>query len=72
MEPIKLPDEEEIRAIYRQGEEAVVALVGGLTEVVLHLNRSEKWSTRFGYAALALSGSPYAPPFLQARFTPLA
>ena len=34
MEPIKLPSEEEIRAIYRQGEDAVVAFVGGLTGVV--------------------------------------
>jgi hypothetical protein len=30
MEPIKLPNEEEIRAIYRQGEDAMVALVGSL------------------------------------------
>jgi len=34
MEPIKLPDEEEIRAIYKQGEEAMAALVGSLLRVV--------------------------------------
>ena len=34
MEPIQLPSEEEIRAIYQQGEEAVVALVGSLSRVV--------------------------------------
>jgi hypothetical protein len=30
MEPIKLPKEEEIRAINRQGEDAMVALVSSL------------------------------------------
>ena len=34
MEPIKLPKEEEIRAIYQQGEDAMVALVGSLIKVV--------------------------------------
>lgn len=38
MEPIKLPDEEEIRAIYRQGEDAMVAFVGSLTGVVQALS----------------------------------
>jgi transposase len=38
MEPIKLPSEEEIRVIYRQGEDAVVALVGSLTGVVQALS----------------------------------
>ena len=38
MEPIKLPDEGEIRALYRQGEEAVVAFVGALTGVVQALS----------------------------------
>ncbi len=34
MEPIKLPSEEEIRAIYRQGEEAMVRYVSSLSGVV--------------------------------------
>jgi transposase len=34
MEPIKLPSEEEIRAIYRQGEEAMVTFVSSLSGVV--------------------------------------
>ena len=38
MEPIKLPSEEEIRFIYRQGEDAVVALVGSLAGVVQALS----------------------------------
>lgn len=38
MEPIKLPSEEEIRAIYRQGEEAMVAFVGSLTGVMQALS----------------------------------
>src|SRR5674476_592117 len=38
MEPIKLPNEEEIRAIYRQGEDAMVALVGSLIRVVQALS----------------------------------
>ena len=38
MEPIKLPSEEEIRVIYRQGEDAVVAWVGSLTGVVQALS----------------------------------
>lgn len=38
MEPTKLPDEEEIRAIYWKGEEAVVAFVGRLIEVVQALS----------------------------------
>ncbi len=38
MEPIKLPDEEEIRAIYRQGEGAMVALVSSLIRVVQALS----------------------------------
>jgi transposase len=38
MEPIKLPDEEEIRAIYHQGEDAMVALVGSLIRVVQALS----------------------------------
>jgi transposase len=38
MEPIKLPSEEEIRAIYLQGEEAMVALVGSLIRVVQALS----------------------------------
>jgi len=38
MEPTKLPDEEEIRAIYWKGEEAVVAFVGSLTGVVQALS----------------------------------
>ena len=38
MEPIKLPSEEEIRAIYRQGEEAMVTFVGSLTGVVQALS----------------------------------
>lgn len=33
MEPIKLPDEEDIRAIYRQGEDAMVAWVSSLIQV---------------------------------------
>jgi len=38
MEPIKLPSEEEICIIYRQGEDAVVALMGSLTGVVQALS----------------------------------
>jgi transposase len=38
MEPIKLPKEEEIRAIYQQGEDAMVALVGSLIKVVQALS----------------------------------
>jgi transposase len=38
MEPIKLPNEEQIRAIYRQGEDAMVAFVGSLTGVVQALS----------------------------------
>lgn len=38
MEPIKLPDEEEIHAIYRQGEDAMVALVSNLIRVVQALS----------------------------------
>jgi transposase len=38
MEPIRLPNEEEIRNIYRQGEDAVVAFVGSLTGVVQALS----------------------------------
>jgi transposase len=34
MEPNRLPTEEEIRAVYRQGEDAVVAFVGGLIEAM--------------------------------------
>jgi transposase len=34
MEPIKLPSEEEVRAIYRQGEEAIVTFVSSLSGVV--------------------------------------
>jgi hypothetical protein len=33
MEPLKLPDEEEIRAVYRQGEEATVQLVVSLIQI---------------------------------------
>jgi transposase len=38
MEPIKLPDEEEIRIIYQKGEDAMVTFVGSLTEVVQTLS----------------------------------
>jgi len=38
MEPIKLPDEEEIRAIYHQGEDAMVELVGSLIREVQALS----------------------------------
>jgi hypothetical protein len=38
MEPIKLPSEEQIRVIYRQGKEAVGALVGSLTGVAQALS----------------------------------
>jgi transposase len=34
MEPLKLPTEEEIRAIYRQGEDSTVAFIGNLVEAV--------------------------------------
>jgi transposase len=34
MEPIRLPSEEEIRAVYRQGEDATVVFVGRLIEAV--------------------------------------
>src|SRR3970040_2009050 len=34
MEPLRLPTEEEVRAAARQGEDAVVALVGSLVEVI--------------------------------------
>jgi len=37
MEPLRLPTEEEIRASSRQGEEAVVALVSDLVEVIVLL-----------------------------------
>ncbi len=37
MEPIHVPTEEEIRAIYRQGEDATVAFVGSLVEAVKSL-----------------------------------
>jgi hypothetical protein len=38
MEPTKLPKEEEIRATYRQGEDAMVALVGSLIKIVQALS----------------------------------
>lgn len=38
MEPIELPNEGEIRAIYRQGEDAMVAWVGSLIRVVQMLS----------------------------------
>jgi hypothetical protein len=34
MGPIKLPNEEGIRAIYRQGEDAMVGLVSSLIRIV--------------------------------------
>jgi len=37
MEPIKLPSEEEIRAIYRQGEEAMETYVNSLSGIVASL-----------------------------------
>jgi hypothetical protein len=37
MDPLHLPNEDEVRAAARQGEEAVVALVGGLVEVITFL-----------------------------------
>ena len=38
MEPTKLPKEEEIRATYRQGEDAMVTLVGSLIKIVQALS----------------------------------
>jgi transposase len=37
METLRLPSEEEIRAAFRQGEEAVVGMVSGLLEVIVWL-----------------------------------
>jgi len=37
MEPIKTLSEDEIRAIYLQGEEAVVALIQSMNRNLLHL-----------------------------------
>ena len=37
MEPLRLPSEEEIRAVVRQGEDAVVQLVSGLMQVIIIL-----------------------------------
>ncbi|RPI85696.1 MAG: hypothetical protein EHM41_10270 [Chloroflexi bacterium] len=37
MEPLQLPTEEEIRAVVRQGEDAVVSLVNSLIRVIVVL-----------------------------------
>jgi hypothetical protein len=37
MEPLRIPTEEEIRAIARQGEDAVVAMVGKLLQAIAML-----------------------------------
>jgi len=49
MEPIKLPNKEEMRIIYRQGVDGMVAFVGSLTGVVQAL------SERFFAAPIAFA-----------------